>query len=130
MKILFSEVLEGVYARSALATLDELSAAPLLHPGHARALTRTLRDLAVLMARHLPRGIAVASIDDTGIEIEISGAALPAPHIIAATLKSALVEAALHTVSSAAGIPADVFNILADNLSTFPSPAIIAPCRY
>lgn len=129
MRILFSDVLDSIYARSALATLGELSKAPLLHPDHSRALLRTVRDMFSLLAPRLPAGVTVRSVDDEGADIDIADKAVDTA-LLAEAVRSALAAATLQAVSVAAGLGGDVINTIVENFSTSYKPAMIVPSRY
>ena len=129
MRILFSDVLDSIYARSALATLGELSKAPLLHPDHSRALLRTVRDMFSLLAPRLPAGVEVRSVDDGGADLDITDKTVDIA-LLAEAVRASLASATLQAVSVAAGLGGNVINTLAESFSTLYKPALIVPSRY
>lgn len=71
--IKYSDILEGIYASSSLATLSRDCSTALLHPDHADALRRTSRDALAAIIAAAPAGcIRLEAVTDTGFDIAVS----------------------------------------------------------
>jgi len=117
-----ADILDGIYASSALATLSRDCHSALLHPDHADALRHTVRDALGALAAAAPGGcIKVAGVSDTSIDIDV----LDTVDSLTATelLRCALVRLSASIIASAAGlqpfpaIPRDFFEPFSQSYS-------------
>ncbi len=99
----FAEILEGVYAASALATLSRDCTSALLHPDHADALRRTARDAVATLAGAAPDGcLRIAKISDTGCDITVDDSIDPTT--AAEVLRAAATSTTVAIIAAAAGL--------------------------
>lgn len=125
MKIAITDVLDSVYAHSALMAIgsrnrpDRMPA--ILHRDHAEALARVVRDAAPCVAEWLaPAGVRGCAYRDAEGCIEFDGLPDSTGAHAAGIVRNALVHAALHIAYGSAGIETahiDTARRLAERLS-------------
>ncbi len=117
--ILTTQILDGIYARSALSTLSAECRMSILHPDHADALRHVIGDaISVVVASAKAGTIKIKSISDEAYTLEISEGTDPV--MASRLIRTATVSAALRIILEAAGLPAPELEQL-DALE--PSPA-------
>lgn len=105
IRIEILQVLESIYAQSALATLAEIAKCPLFHPDHTEALRLTVRDaIGVLLAANPTVNISLTDFSDERATFSIDSSLNP----LTATeiLRAAITRTTLHIILRAASLPA------------------------
>lgn len=125
MFISYHNVLQSIYASSALTTMSPLCAAPLLHPDHETALRRVIADCLYMLIARFPRSIRLDRITDDGFHFSIPAHA--DARAVAGAIEAMLARAALATVAQAAGINQQLLDTLIDTLPNSVSTSFIVP---
>lgn len=118
MLISFHNVLQSIYASSALSTMSPLCAAPLLQPDHEPALRRLIADCMYMLIARFPRSIRLDRITDDGFRFSIP--AHVCAESTAGAIEAMLARTTLATIGHAAGINQHLLDTLID---TLPQPA-------
>jgi len=125
MFISFLNVLNSIYASSALTTLSPLRTAPLLQPDHEKALRQVITDSLYLLLPRFPDSIRLLRATDNGFEFNVP--ANTDPTALAGTIEAMLARATLTAVGDAAGISQHLIDTLINTLPITPTNVLIAP---
>lgn len=103
MTIYIDDVVEGIYALTAMSTITDKATCPLLHPGHRNALDRVVRDSLGILLGMAPAGaLTLDAADDTVLRFSLG------PGIdetsAAETVRSALCHISVWIICRAGGL--------------------------
>lgn len=125
MFISYQNILDGIYASSALTTMSPLCAAPLLHPDHEKALRRVIADCLYMLAARFPSSIRLERITDDGFTFSTSDGV--AAEAMARSIEAMTARATLATIGHAAGIDQHLLDTLINSLPQAPASTFIIP---
>lgn len=126
MLISLPNVLNSIYASSALTTMSPMCEAPLLHPDHEKALRQIITDSMHLLITRLPSTFRLLRIDETGFVFDIPADANS--NAIARAIEALLARMSLSSIGHAAGISQHLLDTLINTLPLSPNPIFITPC--
>lgn len=103
ISVAVDDVVEGIYALTAMSSLADSAQCPLLHPGHRDALLRTVNDSLGILLGLAPQGSLALTASIAGAYTFAVHEALDAPSV-KETVRSALCHITVWIIRRAAGL--------------------------